>query len=287
VVGGAKRPSQQRTRIAQDLDSAQTRSTDRGRERDRRVVAYQRVAVSSFLARTLLDAEEGLLPSCAYSFLHPDRSSTLLLSCSRLSGPPSAAAAPKGGRRGTPRRAAVFVPIASCRARAWAGGNAKTHRVTGRTISGALATSCSRVSPGGLHREALTHGDVVLSESIGYYEHGKIDDGRYNPRERDTFRVDQGLLTQGQAFARTTTEWKDCDVLPYVPAHQPKMVPGLIGSGEEVVDDLKPAPASRPRIPNPFPAAHLPWWVRSRTGLRDANVTTSTVLFRTRRQAPR
>jgi nucleoside phosphorylase len=127
---------------------------------------------------------------------------------------------------------------------AWAGqsGNAKTHRVTGRTIDQWRPRYLlfSGIA-GGLYREALTHGDVVLSNSIWYYEHGKIDDGRYNPRHRDTFRVDQGLLTQGQAFARTRTEWKDCDAAPYVAGHQPKMVPGLIGSGEKVVDDLKPA----------------------------------------------
>jgi nucleoside phosphorylase/tetratricopeptide (TPR) repeat protein len=91
---------------------------------------------------------------------------------------------------------------------------------------------------GGLHREGLNHGDVVVSSQIWHYEYGKISDGRFDPRQLNTFRVDSGLLGGATHFGYEVAKWKDCASVPPRVNHVPKAICGVIGSGEKVIDDL-------------------------------------------------
>lgn len=90
---------------------------------------------------------------------------------------------------------------------------------------------------GGLKHEGLAQGDIVLAETIWFYPYGKIVDGTYDARHRD-YPTHQGLLTQGRIFGRTDGSWRDCGVPAPSPDHVPKCLPGLIGSGDMVIDDL-------------------------------------------------
>lgn len=90
---------------------------------------------------------------------------------------------------------------------------------------------------GGIKLGGLVQGDIVLSETIWFYPYGKIMDGTYDARHRD-YPVHHGLLTQGRIFGRMDSSWLDCGQRPPSPNHVPKCVPGLIGSGDIVMDDL-------------------------------------------------
>jgi nucleoside phosphorylase len=92
---------------------------------------------------------------------------------------------------------------------------------------------------GGINLEGLTQGDIVLSEDIWFYENGKMAK-KYRPRDRN-FQPDLGLLNSARGFGRNTDGWKACKATPPVPAHVPKCLAGLIGSGDKVLDSLKPA----------------------------------------------
>ncbi len=125
-------------------------------------------------------------------------------------------------------------------AQAQQSGNIDTHYVTMRTID--------RWHPeylifsgiaGGMKREELTQGDVVLSQNIWHYDYGKIVDKKYKPRNRE-FPPHGGLLTSAHGFGRHTEAWKRCGKTPPLGTHVPKCVPGLIGSGDKVIDDLEP-----------------------------------------------
>ena len=96
---------------------------------------------------------------------------------------------------------------------------------------------------GGLRRnggDMLSHGDVVVSQTIWYYEYQKIVDGQHVPRARDTFAADAGLVSAARAFDSASKAWRVCGVVPPDAEHVPRMVPGMIGSGEKVIDDLEP-----------------------------------------------
>ncbi len=125
----------------------------------------------------------------------------------------------------------------------WAGssGNLRTAIATMRTIDRWRPRHVlfSGIA-GGLRKDELRQGDVVLSQTIWYYEYGKIAEGRYKPRHRDSFPVDKGLLSSARSFDSATSEWKDCGLRPPDPDRQPKLVLGMIGSGEKVIDDLDP-----------------------------------------------
>jgi nucleoside phosphorylase len=92
---------------------------------------------------------------------------------------------------------------------------------------------------GGLKREDLMQGDIVLSESIWFYENGKMAK-KYRPRHR-IFTPHGGLLNSARAFGRGTHAWRDCGTRAPSDEHVPKCLPGLIGSGDKVLDDLRPA----------------------------------------------
>ncbi|MBI5536026.1 MAG: 5'-methylthioadenosine/S-adenosylhomocysteine nucleosidase [Deltaproteobacteria bacterium] len=91
---------------------------------------------------------------------------------------------------------------------------------------------------GGLDREGLAQGDVVLSESVWFYDYGKIDNGRYVPRHRDLFAVDASLFNSAVSFHGSCPALAAPSVVPPRPDHTPKLVKGLIGSGDKVIDDL-------------------------------------------------
>jgi nucleoside phosphorylase len=121
-------------------------------------------------------------------------------------------------------------------------GNLRTEHATTRTID--------RWRPrylvfsgiaGGLRKtpdDTLTHGDVVISQTIWHYEYQKIVDGRHAPRGRDTFAADPGLVNAARAFDSPSGDWRNCGVPAPRPGHVPKAVLGVIGSGEKVIDDL-------------------------------------------------
>jgi nucleoside phosphorylase/tetratricopeptide (TPR) repeat protein len=126
-------------------------------------------------------------------------------------------------------------------AQAQQSGNIDTHYVTMRTID--------RWNPdylifsgiaGGMKREELQQGDVVLSQNIWYYDYGKIADKKYKPRNRE-FPPHGGLFMSAHEFGRHNGDWKRCNENAPLETHVPKCVPGLIGSGDKVIDDLKPA----------------------------------------------
>jgi adenosylhomocysteine nucleosidase len=126
---------------------------------------------------------------------------------------------------------------------AWAGasGNIRTAITTVKTIDRwqpRYVLFCGIA--GGLPKEELRQGDLVLSDSIWYYEYGKVDKGQFKPRHRESFRVDQGLLSSARTFNSANKSWALCGVAPPVPSHHPKMVVGMIGSGEKVIDDRDP-----------------------------------------------
>lgn len=93
---------------------------------------------------------------------------------------------------------------------------------------------------GGIKRDSLKQGDIVLSDNIWHYEYQKIIDGIHVPRHRD-FAPHGGLVTSARTFGRGSQAWKSCGTAPPSPDHVPNCLAGLIGSGEKVMDDLKPA----------------------------------------------
>jgi nucleoside phosphorylase/tetratricopeptide (TPR) repeat protein len=126
---------------------------------------------------------------------------------------------------------------------AWAGssGNVRTAITTLKTIDRwqpRYLLFCGIA--GGLPKEALRQGDLVLSQSVWYYEYGKVDQGTFKPRHRDSFRVDPGLLSSARTFNSANAAWKRCGVVPPASEHDPKLVVGMIGSGEKVIDDRAP-----------------------------------------------
>jgi nucleoside phosphorylase len=81
---------------------------------------------------------------------------------------------------------------------------------------------------GGLDKDGIVEGDVVVSTYIWHYEHGKIEEGRFNPRHRYTWRADVGLLNSAVGFNVGSHVWAKCGVAPPRTGHIPKVVPGAI-----------------------------------------------------------
>jgi nucleoside phosphorylase len=90
---------------------------------------------------------------------------------------------------------------------------------------------------GGLKRDGLKQGDIVLSENIWFYENGKMAE-EFRPRHR-IFAPHGGLLNSARVFGRGTQKWRDCGTQAPSADHVPKCLAGLIGSGDKVIDDLK------------------------------------------------
>lgn len=90
---------------------------------------------------------------------------------------------------------------------------------------------------GGLKRDGLVQGDVVVSDAVWYYEYGKLKQ-RFQARIRDLFRADAALCRSAVAYKAINHDWKACGKAAPVPDHEPKCVFGVVGSGEKVIDDL-------------------------------------------------
>ena len=88
---------------------------------------------------------------------------------------------------------------------------------------------------GGLERDGLELGDVVISKEITNYEYGKLVGGDFTPRPEQVHQVDGPLLR----FALVTTKHWTASLLarPDGSGKSPKLRLGMVGSGEKVVDD--------------------------------------------------
>lgn len=122
---------------------------------------------------------------------------------------------------------------------AWASGNLRTFSTTQQTIDRwrPRYVLLSGIA-GGLPRERLAQGDLVIANQIWYYEYMKLAAGQFRPRYRDTYNVDEVLLNSAQTYESAHSAWKLCKEKPPRTNHVPKMVVGLFVSGEKVIDDL-------------------------------------------------
>lgn len=116
------------------------------------------------------------------------------------------------------------------------------------TTSGSLATSrtIARWRPryvllvgiaGGMKREGLSLGDVVVSSLIRAYEYGKIQEGRFEPRPDFQYPVDGSL--HRTALSLKVAPWqKGLGRRPAGATGRSKVLAGPIASGDKVVDDV-------------------------------------------------
>jgi nucleoside phosphorylase len=119
-------------------------------------------------------------------------------------------------------------------------GTASAMRVVEETISRFRPRYVVIVGiAGGLPREGLATGDVVISSVIWAYEHGKLAAGGFHPRPDFTYPVDTALINAAQSLG---DEWKD-DIAAPAPegGRRPKALCGPIASGDKVVDDVSGA----------------------------------------------
>lgn len=75
-------------------------------------------------------------------------------------------------------------------------------------------------------------GDVVVSSIIYGYEYGKLEAG-FQPRPHFVYRPDPPLFTSATRFAVVTPSWG----VALGGIRPPKMITGVVASGEKVVDD--------------------------------------------------
>lgn len=112
--------------------------------------------------------------------------------------------------------------------------------------SGSLAVSetIKRWSPryvflvgiaGGLPRDGVELGDVVVSKQICSYEYGKIHHNAFNPRPDFTYQVDGPLLWS--AFSIDKGWRKGLVRRPTADGRRPEVRMGMMGSGDKVIDD--------------------------------------------------
>ena len=90
---------------------------------------------------------------------------------------------------------------------------------------------------GGMVRENLALGDVVISSIIRAYEYGKVHEGRFEPRPDFQYRVDGSLLRN--ALTLKARNWqKGLGRKPGRATAQSKLLSGPIASGDKVIDDV-------------------------------------------------
>lgn len=90
---------------------------------------------------------------------------------------------------------------------------------------------------GGFQRDGLQKGDVVVSDVIWGYEYGKIGE-QFQPRRNFTYQADTALLTNALAFSVTNESWTEGLPPAPDPVARPKMLTGLVASGDKVIDNL-------------------------------------------------
>lgn len=91
---------------------------------------------------------------------------------------------------------------------------------------------------GGIGKDALQQGDIVMATDVWYYEYGKVDRGNFTARHRSTYQCDSRLVNAAQNFKNSSQTWVDCCETPPRVGHVPKFHRGSIASGEKVIDDL-------------------------------------------------
>lgn len=104
---------------------------------------------------------------------------------------------------------------------------------------------------GGVRKKGVRLGDVIFSESIWYWEYGKVERGAFKPRQRDTFSADGTLVTSGKLFHIQGKIWGSFGKEAPTHKHEPAFKSGTIASGEKVVDDLEFAPVKAAMESNP------------------------------------
>jgi nucleoside phosphorylase len=89
---------------------------------------------------------------------------------------------------------------------------------------------------GGLPREQLALGDVVVSKQIVSYEYGKVERNAFNPRPDFVYQID-GPLLRGAASLGETNWRSGLGRRPRTDRGESKILVGIVGSGEKVIDD--------------------------------------------------
>ncbi len=84
---------------------------------------------------------------------------------------------------------------------------------------------------GGFARDQCALGDVVVSSIIYAYEYGKLD-ASFESRPNFVYRPDEALLNSANRFAAICPTWG-----ARLGGTAPKMIAGVVASGEKVVDD--------------------------------------------------
>lgn len=120
-------------------------------------------------------------------------------------------------------------------------------RPTGVSANQAITETINRWKPryvilvgvaGGLPKEDLTKGDVVISEVIWDYEYGKISTD-FIPRNNFTYQSDVALYTSALRISELSNEWKkDLGPAPEETTITPKVLSGPFASGDKIIDDI-------------------------------------------------
>jgi nucleoside phosphorylase len=91
---------------------------------------------------------------------------------------------------------------------------------------------------GGLPREQLSLGDVVVSKQIVSYEYGKVDHNAFKPRPDFIYQLDAPLLRNALAHSLGEANWRsNLGRRPGTDRGKSKVVVGMVASGEKVIDD--------------------------------------------------
>ena len=89
---------------------------------------------------------------------------------------------------------------------------------------------------GGLPREQLALGDVIVSKQIVSYEYGKVEHNAFNPRPDFVYQSDGPLLRGASSLGEA--DWRNgLGRRPNADRAKPKLRVGIVGSGEKVIDD--------------------------------------------------
>lgn len=92
---------------------------------------------------------------------------------------------------------------------------------------------------GGLARDGVRRGSLVVSTLINGYEAGKVDESGFKPRLTQTYPVDSALRNAALKLPTVAALWSD-DVLvapPEAELSPPALVSGPVASGDKVIDD--------------------------------------------------
>lgn len=87
---------------------------------------------------------------------------------------------------------------------------------------------------GGMHREGQGVGDIVISDTIWFYEYGKVEDG-FRPRIRYVYQVDPTLFRSAIALKPPADIWTDSATQDLPP---PQVRSGTVASGNKVIDNI-------------------------------------------------